>query len=240
MTAIVLREIKICGSTGVILALGMSACVDSRPAVGLTPQVMVVQANGCGPVARLAVGFALDETRVMTVAHALRGAKVVTADGEEARVVYLDHRADIAVLSIASRLDLPRTTFALPQKGPAGLLRPATVSAALESVAPESTAASSGKMTDIGISSVAAISIEEPADSATHKRAGLVGRISVGKIAVGDSGSPVVDATGAVVGMVFANDEATERTLFAVSGSELETASLEARASTVSTGKCDD
>jgi S1-C subfamily serine protease len=230
------REIKICGSSGVILALGMSACIDPGPTGRPPPQVLVVQANGCGPVARLAVGFALDENRVMTVAHTLRGAKVVTAGGAAARVVYLDHRADVAVLSTAARPELPRITFAIPKKGPAVLLRPAV----LESAVLESEATSSGKRTDIDISNVAAINIDEPIDQATYKRAGFVARISAGKIAVGDSGSPVVDSTGAVVGMVFANDEATERTLFAVSGSELDAVSRAAGNFAVSTGECDD
>jgi S1-C subfamily serine protease len=197
---------------------------------------ITIRATGCGLATKVGAGFAIDENLVVTVAHTLRGAKHISAtDGagreHPAVPVVIDHRTDIAILRLSSApsVDSGAAVFAAPQVGRATIRRRHTGEARQEKVA-------------VTVSQIAPINIEEPIDKATYQRRGFVARSSGPTIAAGDSGSPVLNANGAVVGMVFATDTATGLTAYGVSATELRRAvdALPPSGTIADTGDCPD
>ncbi len=193
------------------------------------PALYEVQATGCGPVARVATGFAVTTERVITAAHTLRGATSITVNKSLATLVWLDHRTDIAVLQLpvpvpaqASR-SVVQVRFDQPSTGPAVLLR----------------ARNGQSTTTVEITKLAPINIEEPIDKTTYRRAGFVAELSAGTIAVGDSGSAIVNENNGVVGMVFATDKSSVRRFYAVTSAELAAALAGAGSRSISSGPCD-
>jgi S1-C subfamily serine protease len=183
-----------------------------------------VEASGCHAVSDRATGWVGPGGLVVTVAHAVRGSTAVTAGGVAARVVGLDLRADVAVLAPSdgghqNRLALaPRAT----QGGAAWVTH-------VVDGRPRSTSTS----TSNGV----VITIDEPADDTTYTRRGL--SLSFGAIR-GDSGAPVVDRAGAVVGMVFATARAEADLSYAVSAAEIAAvlSGLTPHSPSVPTGRC--
>jgi S1-C subfamily serine protease len=191
------------------LATGLSGCGAASPKPKIV-EINQVRATGCGVVDRIATGFRVDSIYVVTVAHTLRGAKRVRYGEQEAVVVALDHRTDIAVLQTdvsPSRLSPPLAT---PRLGAAAVVRPT------RTIPPQRSE------TEVDVRKVAAIDIDEPIDSANYRRQGLVANLASGAIEVGDSGSPIIDDDGAVIGMVFATGRNTSTSLFAVSAEEIQ------------------
>jgi S1-C subfamily serine protease len=81
------------------------------------------------------------------------------------------------------------------------------------------------------------INIDEPADDTTYTRTGL--SLAFGA-ARGDSGAPVVDRTGAVIGMAFATARADTHLSYAVSAAEIAAvlAGVSPMSPSVPTGRC--
>lgn len=200
-----------------------SACGSAR-AERVT--VVRVTAVGCGPVERLATGFAATPKRVVTVAHNLRGAVGLSVDGVPATLVALDHRSDLAVLAVSRPSSrVARVRFATPAVGSALLDR-------LDE--------GGARRSEVSITKVAPIDIEEPRDSTRYHRDGLVAIVVRERsVASGDSGSPVIDQRGRVVGLVFATDRETGNVAFATSAMEIEALLGTAGDEAVSSGACD-
>ncbi len=187
---------------------------------------LTVRAGGCGPVDKIGAGFVVGSGNVMTTAHTLRGSTTVRVEQKVARVVFMDHRTDIAVLQVGPESDSD-VLFAKPVLGPARLMRR------------DSSVQRAGAI-QVQVVRVAPINIEEPIDSTNYRRDGFVATLLDGSVSVGDSGSPVLDASGAVIGMVFATDTATGHTAYAVSSTELQQALDQTEGKAVSTGPCPD
>ena len=64
------------------------------------PQVLRVSVAGDGLVPEVATGVAVGDGRVLTVAHALSAGRAVTVGGRRARVLRADRRFDLAVLAV--------------------------------------------------------------------------------------------------------------------------------------------
>lgn len=196
-------------------------------------KVATIRATGCGPVAKIGAGFAVGPGIFATVAHTLRGAQEILLEKDRVDLVYLDHRTDIALLKVpaikpaASQATAgSAVSFAKPQIGPAKILR-------------RPNGADRTSFAEIQVNKVAKINIEEPIDNVTYHRDGFVAGLEQATVSVGDSGSPVVDAAGAIIGMVFATDSETSRTAYAVSSLELQQA-LNTNLSPIGTGTCTD
>ncbi len=200
---------------------------DSRPPF-MAVVAVAVGASGCGLADNLAEGFHVDGQRVMTAAHTVRGATSVTVGGEPATLLFIDHRTDIAVLVVPGvGTGGESARFATPVLGPATLLRGRHSGRPVERV-------------ELMVTKHAAINIDEPLDSATYRRDGLVTKLdaSFGTVTAGDSGGAIVDASGAVIGMMFATDTATGATGYAVSAFELQAALRRTGNERVPTGQC--
>jgi S1-C subfamily serine protease len=181
-------------------------------------------------VAKIGAGFAVEPGLVLTVAHTLRGAQAIVVDTDPADLVFIDHRIDVAVLRVRGAnadSESARASFAPPRLGSATLLRRRSKVDRAEEVS-------------VRVTKVSPINIEEPIDKVTYHRDGFVAVLDEGTVSAGDSGSPIVDGSVAIVGMVFATDTDTGRTAFAVSSSELQQALVRAHDPPVSTGPCPD
>ncbi len=229
------------GFVGSMFVAGCSSALSTDSAqptvVQSSVRVATVRATGCGPVAKIGAGFAVEPGLVLTVAHTLRGAQAIVVDADPADLVFIDHRIDVAVLRIRDP-DPDSTTasmasvaslapFAAPRVGSATLLRRRSNVARAEEVS-------------VRVTKVSPINIEEPIDKVTYHRDGFVAVLDQGTVSAGDSGSPIVDASGAIVGMVFATDTDTGRTAFAVTSAALLPALKAIADPPVPTGPCPD
>jgi S1-C subfamily serine protease len=90
----------------VVALVGLSGCARAHgDRVDPMGSVVEVEANGCRPFAARAVGMAVDDTLVATVAHAVAGepdVEVSTPDGRtlRAKVAAIDTALDAAVLRV--------------------------------------------------------------------------------------------------------------------------------------------
>jgi S1-C subfamily serine protease len=183
-----------------------------------------VETSGCHAVTDRATGWVGPGGLVVTVAHAVRGSTAVTADGVAARVIGLDLRSDVAVLA-TSHGDHAGGLALKPDETRSG----AAWVAHLQDGRPRTSSTSA--------SHSLVISIDEPADSTTYMRRGLALTFGAAR---GDSGAPVVDRAGAVVGMVFATARADAHLSYAVSAAEIAgvLSGLTPRSPSVPTGRC--
>ena len=183
-----------------------------------------VETAGCHAVSDRATGWVGPSGLVVTVAHAVRGSTAVTAGGVAARVIGLDLRSDVAVLAVSDREHAGGLTLK-PDETRSGTAWVAHVQDGRPRTS--STSASNSLV----------ISIDEPADDTTYTRRGLALTFGAAR---GDSGAPVVDRAGAVVGMVFATARADAHLSYAVSAAEIAgvLSGLTPRSPSVPTGRC--
>jgi S1-C subfamily serine protease len=183
----------------VISVVGCSSGSDHVPVVRLVK----VMASGCTSKEE-ATGFIARPGLVVTAAHAFRDTKVVTVDGKLATVVSVDERMDAALVQID---DSPErlVEFAEPVLSTTVAVlrwqrdRTQRLSATITTVAP--------------------IEYSDLRLKTTSLRQGF---LLDQESRAGDSGSPVLDDNGRVVGMLFASRSDGQVQGFAVAASELQ------------------
>ncbi len=187
-----------------LVGLGSSAsCASARDNV---PVVRLVQVVASGCISReVSTGFMVQPGVVMTVAHALRDTKLVTVDGRPATVVSVDERMDAALLHIDNSPER-FVAFAEPVSSANvdvlrwQLNRTQRVRATVTTVAPI-----------------------EYSDLRLHSTWLRKGFLIDQESRAGDSGSPVLDDAGRVVGMLFASRLDGQVQGFALAASEMQT-----------------
>jgi S1-C subfamily serine protease len=181
-----------------LVLVGAAAC----GAAGLPPSpaahVVRVAASGCAMADEVSTGVVVADGLVLTAAHGLRGAREVRVDDRPARVVRLDRRTDAAVVAVPG---LDGAVVVAPA------VRRGAVSVGLRDGAQPA-----------AVRRLVTADVDEPSDSTAYRREALELDAT---IAPGDSGAPVLDRDGRLVGMVFATSRGTEHTAYAVAVSEL-------------------
>jgi S1-C subfamily serine protease len=196
------RRTRVVGAVCAVLG-SLTGCSSPHHEV---PVVRLVQIVASGCISReAATGFIVRPGVVMTVAHALRDTKVITVDGRPATVVSVDERMDAAVLRIDESPER-FVEFAEPVLSTDvsvlrwQLDRTQRLAATVTTVAP--------------------IEYSDLRLKTTWLRDGfLINQES----RAGDSGAPVVDDTGRVVGMLFASRSDGQVQGFALAASEMQT-----------------
>ena len=160
------------------------SCADESP-----PQVssVAVAATPCDrPTARLGVGTVVAEGLVLTAAHIVEDElRSLEVDGQPARVVAIDTRIDVAVLSVDAALDedtVERGVARLADAGIADTVRITTPAGVI----------------DTTVERIVTLDVEDTTDEAVRRRLALV---LDGAVPAGTSGAPVVD-DGHLVGVV--------------------------------------
>ncbi len=173
---------------GVAVAALLPAAPDRASA---PPRVVVVTVTSPAGAGELATGFAAGRDRVVTVAHVLDAGGTVMVDGRRARVLRVDRRDDLALLATPG-LRAPRVRTAAGAGDVRVLLRqrarPARIRRAI----------------------TATVRVE-PAPPVRRPALDLAADVGPG-----DSGAPLVDARGRVVGVVFATSSGRAHTAYAV------------------------
>jgi S1-C subfamily serine protease len=164
-----------------------AGCGGAGPAGGGAPAPLRVTVATGALVPDVATGFAMGGGRVVTVAHVLRAGGAVRVAGRPARVVRANARLDLAVLVVPG-LPAPRA----PGRGARVEVLRAGRPQALPARVERRVTATLGRAVRPALELSAAV---EP----------------------GDSGAPVTDAAGRLVGIVFARSDA--RTAWAVDAS---------------------
>ena len=161
------------------------------------PRVVGVSVTGDGRVPEVATGVAVGDGRVLTVAHVLAGGRPATVLGRPARVLRIDRRADLALLSVPAlrgpALRLGRWHGPGERPGPAR--RPPAARCRGRSGAASTPASATA-----------------PGDRPLLRPAI---ELAAG-VAAGDSGAPVLDRNGRVLGIVFARASDGAATAWAV------------------------
>ena len=163
------------------------------------PKVLRVTVAAGGLVPEVATGVAVGDGRVLTVAHAVAGRGAVRVAGRPARVLRVDGRLDLALLAVP------------------GLRAPAV---RLGEVARRVTLAvlRDGRPTPLGGAVRRRVVIrfrDQPSDP-PEVRPGLEVAASIDP---GDSGAPVLDSRGRVLGVVYARSRDRADTAWAVDAS---------------------
>jgi S1-C subfamily serine protease len=188
-------------------ALAASGCGADEP-LPTTPTLLKVTVPGEGPVPDVATAFAISRTRAVTVAHVVgaRRSVVVAAPGERARrvrVLRVDRRLDLAVLDIPGlrppvigheHLDDGIYGWVLVLRGDS---RPLLHAQLLRKIT---------------------ANVRDAPGAAAQVRPALELRTEVQQ---GDSGAPVLDLNGRVVGMVFAQASDRDDRAYALDASAI-------------------
>jgi S1-C subfamily serine protease len=183
-----------------VAALTVSACGDEKP-LPTTPTVLTVTVGG-----GVATAFAISPGRAITVAHAVGGRRsvlVATPGGrpQRARVVRTDARLDLALLEVPG-LRVP--VFA-PERIENGLY--GWVMVVRDGRRPLLHAQIRRRIT---------ARVRDAPDTVAQVRPALELRAEV---AQGDSGAPVLDLHGRVIGMVFAQASDRDDVTYALDAS---------------------
>jgi len=171
-------------------ALAAAGCSGDQP-LPTTPTLLKVTVPGAGPVPEVATAFAISSTRAVTVAHAVgnRRTVLVAAPGQRAhrvRVLRTDRRLDLALLDVpglrppvfaSERLENGIYGWVLVLRGDH---RPLLHAQLLRRIT---------------------ANVRDAPGAAAQVRPALELRTVVEQ---GDSGAPVLDLNGRVVGMLFA------------------------------------
>jgi len=183
------------------LALGAVACVVLAAGCGGNdrPEVLRVIVAQDGLLPEIATGVAAGDERVLTVAHALDGRRGVVVGGRPARVLRIDRGLDLAVLSVPG---LRAPALRLGGDGTrAGLV-----------------VLRDGRARDLAGSIRRHVLVrwsEEPGDPPSD-RPGLELAATVDP---GDSGAPVLDPHGRLLGVLYARADDDDGTAWAVDAS---------------------
>jgi S1-C subfamily serine protease len=166
---------------------------------GEGPAVLRVTVAQDGLLPEIATGVAAGDERVLTVAHALDGRRTVAVDGRPARLVGIDRALDLALLAVPG-LRAPALRFGGDGEQ-AGLV-------VLRDGRPRSLAGGIRRHVLVRWS-------EQPGDPPTD-RPGLELAATVDP---GDSGAPVLDPHGRLLGVLYARADDDDRTAWAVDAS---------------------
>ena len=171
------------------------------------PAVVTVLVERPGRVPERATGFVAANDRVVTVAHVLDGggAVAVRAQGggeRRARVVRVDRAADLAVLEARA----PGAPIVSASSGG----RDARVLSARDG---------SLRTTDADVRRRIVARVRDSAGPRVYSRRALE---IAGDISGGDSGAPVVDGEGRLLGVVFARSRRQPGTAYAVDASSVD------------------
>jgi S1-C subfamily serine protease len=170
----------------VIGASGLTGCGDDSPAAASPPALLAVETQRCRQPNRFhGIGIAVGDGLVLTAGHTVEGElRDLRVDGEPARVVTIDRRTDLALL-LADVPAADEPAMADPVTGPAQLISP-------------------GGTRRVTIDRRVTLVVEHATDRATYRRDVVVFTPGV---VDGDSGSPLVDSTGHLLGVVIADQE---------------------------------
>ena len=174
-----------------------SGCGASAPAGG--PQVVPVRVAIDGLAPEVATGVAAGDGRVVTVAHALSGGHAVSVAGRPARVLRIDRRLDLALLAVPG---LRAPDVALGGGGhrvTVGVLRHGRV-----------------HRLDGRIRRHVVIRWRDQPGDPPRVRPGLE---LAARVEPGDSGAPLLDARGRLLGVLFARSGDRDDTAWAVDAS---------------------
>jgi S1-C subfamily serine protease len=180
------------------LAALLAGCAEDS-ASPRSPPPRLVSVLGQG--SERATGFVVASGRVVTVAHAVKGDRVVrvqTGEGPlRGRILRVDRKADLALLAVPGvRGTAPRTTTAGSEEG--------VRVAVLRAGRPVARSAIVRRAIDARVSAPAGRPLRRPAlELEAHIRAG-------------DSGAPVVRDGGEVAGVLFARSRNRPATAYAV------------------------
>lgn len=192
----------------------------------------VVKVSGDAPSCSRGIngsGFVYDDERVMTNAHVLAGVDdpSVLAEGEtyDATIVYVDQQVDIAVLAVPGLPQVPLAFFAEPRDTGADALIMGYPGGGDLQVGP-------ARIRDL-------TEIRGP----NFRADGTVTRevySLFGEVRAGNSGGPLLNTDGSVLGVVFASAIDDPSTGYALSAGQVATAATEGASSTgeVDSGPC--
>ena len=169
------------------------------PARDAPPRVVRVSVAVDGLLPQIATGVATGDGRVLTVAHALTGGRAVDVAGRRATVLRVDRRLDLALLSVPG-------------------LRAPTVRLGGEARRVEIPVLRDRRPRTLGATIRRHVLVrwrEQPGDP-PQPRPGI--EVAV-RIDPGDSGAPVVDRRGRVLGVLYARSSDAAGTAWAVDAS---------------------
>ncbi len=208
------------------LVIGLSTCGGQDSIEVATPSLARLAGTAClKPI--LATAVAVEDGLLLTVAHAVAGAdddlRAIDVGGTElgAVIVAFDPERDLALLRVDGFHD--PITLAVPEPEGAGTIAAVDGDLAIDAIPYEIirvVGASSGDIYDQG--QVLRQTIEIDA-----------------QVGPGDSGAPLLDETGAMVGLLFAESEGIEGSAWALHISEIEAFLSSPRSDTeVDRGRC--
>ena len=195
-------------------------------ATALVASGVGVIAEGCSLAASLGSGVVVERSgQVATAAHTIRGASkitVVDAEGQEhpASVISFDKDSDLALLDVPTLAAQP-LGIGTARVGPATLITWRRSDGVTQQL--------------VGVTRLLKINIEDIYSDEVVQRTGLE---VDGDVIVGQSGGPVVDASGEVIGIIYATSKDRDAVGFATDHIELRDL-IEARsAGGVANGQC--
>jgi len=198
------RAARLAGAAGVAAALlaagcGGSGAGDRDGAAGRAappPAVVRVTVAVDGLVPEVATGVATGDGRVLTVAHPLSPGHAVRVGGRPARVVRVDRRLDLAVLAVPG-LHAPAIRL-----GAGGAHARIVVLRAARA-----------RTVDARVRRRVTVAFRDQPDDPLRMRPGLE---LAAAIDPGDSGAPVLDARGRLLGVLYARSRDRAGTAWAV------------------------
>jgi S1-C subfamily serine protease len=162
------------------------------------PRIVRVAVTSPAGAAELATGFAAGGNRVVTVAHVLDAGGTLSVDGRTASVVRVDRRDDLALLTARGR-HAPGVSTGSGTAATRLLLRSGPRPASMRR----------------SITATVRIAPDAPVRRPALELAA--------DVAHGDSGAPVLDDRGRVIGVVFAASTGRPHTAYAVDGAAVAT-----------------
>lgn len=199
--------------------------VVAEPAALVASGVGVI-AEGCSLVASLGSGVVIERSsQVATAAHTIRGASMLTvidADGQEhsATVTSFDKDSDLALLDVPT-LTAPPLGIGTARVGPATAITWRRSDGVTQRL--------------VGVTRLLKINIEDIYADEVVQRSGLE---VDGDVLVGQSGGPIVDASGDVIGIIYATSKDRDAVGFATDHTELRDLIEDRSAAGVGNGRC--